>query len=122
MIWSGVLTNYLTGIHPRLTRILKLLDTMRRHLTDTFRRAEEGLPEPVPFSAAKKIEKLWREPMEEIVRCLQEEDITVEPRAITPLVVQEPSADKSAAPWAAVGTRANDNIKGGSASKRLTTK
>ena len=122
VIQGGVLTKNLTGIHPRITRIIQLVDTMREHLTYTFYNAEAGLSELVPFSAANRIEQLWREPMEEIVRYLQKEDITVEPRAITPLVVQEPSADKSAAPWAAIGTQANDDIKGRSASKRLTTK
>ena len=116
VIQPGVLTKNLTGIHPRLTHIIKLLDTMRDCLTTAFYSAEEELSESVPFSAAMGIEEQWTSTMYKIMECLKKEDIIVEPRTITyPRVVQEVSANKRAAP------RSDDNALGGYASERPRT-
>ena len=116
------MTNNLEGIHPRLTHIIDLLDTMQICLTDTFRSAEEDLSEIVPFSAAEQIQQDWKPTFDEILEYLRE-DITVEPRKIIcPRFVKEVSAYNRAAPWAAIETQADDDTEGGSASRRLRTK
>ena len=60
----------LASLHPRITRICRMLETLRSGLLSTFYKVEEGLERSVPFSAARPVCYIFKKKFKEIASTL----------------------------------------------------